>query len=522
MEIHLPMKRKDFDASQTFLKKQKKEIIQQFPSEIWTIIFSFFYKSDFMKIRILSKSIYKLPWKQMLSKKKFILNYEKYKLIDNDFSYVTYLYVRSKNSIQENHMKKIRCIPKLDFTLSPLYAIDVEHLLSGEHKIQKLELKSSSIGRKSFTYLSGIKKLNLSFCVIPIEQFSSIKGVETLKLIHFKGKNDDFKHLIGIKSLSLIMCENITDEGFQYLKGINKLNIDINSSITDKAISYINGVKSLSLNNCQNITSSCLQYLEKIEKLEINDNIRNIDSGMIYLKGIKSLTLSDSDITDKSFFYLKSLTFLSLNNCRNFSSEAFKFLENLEGLKIGICPNVKNDDFKYLKNLKHLYLVQCELINDECLKYVPKLEELNCTSIEFTDQGISSLAHLKKLSIFFCNNITGKGIISKKLTEFLYTQISINDLFEDNPVIFSSLAHFETQNLFDKKHLKFLKGIRIIDISFMRNLTFNDLKELVGSCIFIGLSQITLEEIENLKINFNVIVKSMSILDGDFKKNYLL
>lgn len=349
------MKRKSEDHEGS--KRKKIFLIHPVPPELWMIVFSFLHPLHFMKIRILSKDVYNLPWKEILKNVKFVLKYEKYKMYNNDFTYVSNLFIKNIHTlIGETLMKKIRLIPKLDLQ-SYNYTYQIVQILTNDHKIKKLKLRAVNLMENDLKLLSKIKNLTLTFCRFNnYQDLRYLKDIKTLKLIFFQGGNESLQCFSGIKKLTLVLCSQITDEGLKYLKRIENLTIDANHRITDLGISYIFNVKSLTLNRCTQLTANCLQYLKNIEKLDVIDCIPLIDTSIFYIKGIKSLSLYNSDITEKSFIHLKSLKQLSLMRCKDFNSNAFKYLENLEELKIEDCPNVKDDHFKYLKNLKRLYV----------------------------------------------------------------------------------------------------------------------------------------------------------------------
>lgn len=162
-------------------------------------------------------------------------------------------------------------------------------------------------------------------------------------------------------------------------------------------------------------------------------------------------------VTDNVLEYFQDAKALYLKYCDNVTGIGFKYLQNLDELALVRCTGIENEHFQYLKNIRSIDLTGTTSINNEAL--------LN-------------LKDVRVLNLARCSFITG---FNKE------EPYSLGRLKLDTPVynftgaIFSEFKNLEAINLsfcpqIKDHHLKFLAGVRYIDLSHSYGFSSNGLK----------------------------------------------
>lgn len=453
--------------------RKKKKVLKPLSPELWENIFYFLSIEEFQKIRKLSKSIYKLSWKNILKDQEFQISTSMMPFNSYDFSFVSQLTIIHEQQNEDEEKEKKFFNTKENLT--PLMNIErlilqgttindsgMKYLLGKQHNIKSLDLGMTVLTDESLKFCAGISKLNLSYCGITDKGLKYLKGVEELDLSYCEEISDEgLKYIKGVQSLDLNNCINIGDKGLKYIQGVNDLQLGFNLKVTDEGIQSLKGIKEMSISFCsissqafkglkgiehltlcldQIIDGSMFQYLEGIQELMIVSPMKVKNEHFKYLSNIKELKINSQDLTDEAFKYMKELESLNIANCSKIAGSGFKYLKNLKELTLGdleINENIESSiDFvndkllenveKYLTNLERICLFGCTNFSSSSLKFLKRIQYLNfgnCEQLNYKD--LMSLENAKEAQI------TGTKITLEE-KEKIKRKLNIEFLGEEN------------------------------------------------------------------------------------------
>jgi len=331
------------------------------------------------------------------------------------------------------------------------------------------------------------------------------------KNISFSNQFDPIKNNISILDLSKI---KIYDGDFKLISGLPDFqNIFINSlDLSEKNIIHFFKAQSL-------------------KKIDFSYNHEFDDQILPFLKYspyLDSISLKETNITNKSLYYLKDLYRLKNLDISytDISNSGLQYLSNLNLVELNIESNRKidemglfylsnstSDDSKNLLKLKKINLSKTKIsgIGLKYLKKMKNLEELNLEETSIDDSAIKHLLQFKKI----------------KSLNLAYTNISDNSLYKirlfsleklnlsNNPAISSqSISYLNELPLSSLS----LAGTNIDDEGIDYFLSLNQIKHLDVSDTLITddgvlkLSRFVSLESLNLSKNKKITAKSLNHL----------
>jgi hypothetical protein len=258
---------------------------------------------------------------------------------------------------------------KIMMSLTKLKILDIktggtiDYCFLEQLKLSEISISIENISEDDIKYLKDIPKVNVRKFN---NQNNNILGkIQNLKslTIRYGGhmiEEDVISTLTNLKMLELTGFITHDDACFQYLTKLKKLIIRNSSNYSEKCLSNLSNLKYLNTLKCSWITDITLSYLDKIHMLTISDSDKITNEGLRYLTNVKYISIQYChQISDDGLKYLSNVTHLNITGCLNITTLGISYLINIQNLTISIDQNIDYDSFFKLKSLIFILVDNC-------------------------------------------------------------------------------------------------------------------------------------------------------------------